>query len=155
MYTDRDMAEAQGRVRRVLAAWLPVIAALLMALVAALVVRVKALAYVSGAGLFIVTGFGFGFFLCPRLQYRQFLRDMNAGLAREMRGVIVSVAPDGEAEPHDGAWVLQVHILLDEEQDERIVYLNRSKREMFPPVGTHVRLKLYGRHIREAERLDT
>ena len=154
MYTDRDMAEAEGRVRRVLIAWVPIIALLLIALVAALLLRVKALAYVSGAGLFIAVAFGFGYFLLPRLRYRQFLRDMNAGLKREMRGVIVSVAPEAEAEPHDGAWVLPVHILLDEEQDERIIYLNRSKRALLPPEGTHVRVGLFGRHIREAERLE-
>ena len=38
---------------------------------------------------------------------------------------------------------------------ERIVYLNASKREGFPPAGTPVALRCFGRHIREVEVVET
>ena len=83
------------------------------------------------------------------MRYRLFLRDMRNGLTREMRGTILSVA--SEAEMQDGARVLPVHLMLTEEQDERIVYLNASKAADFPKPGAEVLVKLYGRHIRQVE----
>ena len=47
-----------------------------------------------------------------------------------MRGRVVSVADEPEFQ--DGAFVLPVHLLLADERDERIVYLNASKRAEFP-----------------------
>ena len=38
-------------------------------------------------------------------------------------------------------------IWLDSEDDERIIYLNVSKRDRFPGEGEWVRLRLYGRHV--------
>ena len=65
-----------------------------------------------------------------------------------MHGTIVSVSDTPEEQ--DGAMVLPVHLLLTEEQDERIVYLNASKADLFPKTGTEVLLRCCGRHIREA-----
>ena len=103
-------------------------------------------AFLSEALLAAAACFGISFFLWPCLRYRGFLRDMEEGLSREMVGSVVSVADTPE--PQDGALVLPVHILLTEERDEHIVYLNASKRDRMPPVGTEARFLLYGRHIR-------
>ena len=48
-----------------------------------------------------------------------------------------------------GVRVLPVRIFLNDEQDERIVYLNASKTAGFPAVGSEVKLSCFGRHIRE------
>jgi hypothetical protein len=81
-------------------------------------------------------------------------------------------------EAQDGARVLPVRIRLDEAslkaqgapgasvasrrmglesaqdtEDERIVYLNVSKRGLMPPEGTRVLLHCFGRHIKAVERI--
>lgn len=147
MYSERDTLEINRRIRRCRTALLPVLLAFLSLSVAGYIRRVRWLALGALALLAVSACFGIGFFLWPRLRYRAFLRDMSEGLSREMVGRVVSVAE--RAELQDGAMVLPVHILLTAEQDERIIYLNASKRDGMPPVGTEARFKLYGRHIRE------
>ena len=76
--------------------------------------------------------------------------EMEAGLSREMRGRIVEVS--NKEDLQDGVRVLPVRIYLEDEQDERIVYLNASKKDMFPNEGENVILHCYGRHIRGVEK---
>ena len=147
MYSEQDMREIKGRIDRYLAILLPGMAVILALIVLGYAKRVQWLAMGGMALMAVWVCFGLIFLLWPCVQYRRFLRDMQTGLSREMVGTVVSIA--GEPEPQDGARVLPVHLLLTEEQDERIVYLNASKREMMPPPGAEVRLKLYGRHIRD------
>lgn len=147
MYSENDNLEINRRINRVRIVLYPA-----LALCAALSVlgygrRIQWLAIGALVLMAATAVFGGAFFLWPCLRYRRFLRDMREGLSREMEGSVVSVSD--QPEPQDGARVLPVHLLLTKEQDERIVYLNASKREMLPPPGTEVRLKLYGRHIRE------
>lgn len=147
MYSEKDTLEINRRIRRYRLLLLPVLAVLAALCVVGYVRRVKWLA-LGGLALLAAAGcFGFIFFLLPCLRYQAFLRDMREGLSREMVGSVVSVSD--QAEPQDGAMVYPVHLLLTEEQDERIVYLNASKRDGMPPVGTEARFRLYGRHIRE------
>lgn len=149
MYTERDMIEINARIRRNWLVLAPVLAALAAVFAVGLARRVEWLA-MAGAGLLAAAlCFGITFFLLPNGRYRAFLTDMQDGLSREMTGRVVSVAEKPEMQ--DGARVLPVHILLAEEQDERIVYLNASKADRFPPVGTDVRLSLYGRHIKAVD----
>lgn len=147
MYSDKDMQEINRRIRKYRAALIPVLLIFLALAALGYVKRVKWLA-LGGLGLTAAAAcFGIIYYLWPCGRYQAFLRDMGEGLSREMVGSVVSVSD--QPEPQDGAQVLPVHILLTEEQDERIVYLNASKREHMPPVGTEARFKLYGRHIRE------
>lgn len=177
MYTDRDLAEINGRIRKNWMVLLPVLAVLVAAYVLALVVRVKWLALVAGAMIFVAACYGIIAWLWPNMRYRGFLRDMEAGLSRDITGTIVDVSD--AAELHDGAWVLPVRVELFEEEtagredmrsstladrleaqaaqstrNERIVYLNTSKREGFPEAGARVRLCCFGRHIKRVERLE-
>lgn len=147
MYSEDDFRMINRRIARCRAALIPALA--IPAALAALgyVKRVKGLALGGLALLAAAACFGIAFFLWPCLRYRGFLRDMREGLSREMVGSVVSVAD--APEPQDGARVLPVHILLTREQDERIIYLNASKRDQMPPLGTEARFVLYGRHIRE------
>ena len=174
MYSESDMREINGRIRR---DWLvlgPVAAALTAAYVYALSARVKWLAMAAGPLLFVALCFGFLFALWPNLRYRGFLKDMEQGLSRDVKGTIASISED--AQMQDGAMVLTVRVALDardarDEQarqtstlserlrleadeaatDERIVYLNASKREGFPGPGTRVVLKCFGRHVKSVE----
>lgn len=149
MYSEADRADIDRRVKRIAA----ILAAALIALIAltalALVKRVKVAALALAALTGAAAVFGVGFYLIPCLRYRAFLRDMREGLAREMEGTIVSIADAPET--HDGARVLPVRLLLTDAQDERIIYLNASRRDLFPEPGTRVKVRLFGRHIREVE----
>ena len=147
MYSEDDFRAIDRRIARIRAALIPVLTVFAALAALGYVKRVKWLALGGLSMLAAAACFGISFFLWPCLRYRGFLRDMEEGLSREMTGSVVSVADTPE--PQDGARVLPVHIFLTEERDERIVYLNASKRDMMPPVGTEARFKLYGRHIRE------
>ena len=173
MYTERDMAQINGKIRKNCLALGPVLAALAAAYVYALSARVKWLAMVAGPLLFVAACFGFLFFLWPNLRYRGFLRDMQQGLSRDVKGTIVSIS--GDEEMQDGAMVLPVRVRLDPDadaaeakqtsalaerlrletdddtRDERIVYLNASKRVGFPGPGARVTLHCFGRHVRSVE----
>lgn len=147
MYSEADIHEINRRIRRYRMRLIPVLIALLALSVLGYARRIQPLAMGALALTAAAAIFGIIFYLLPCLRYRTFLRDMSNGLSREMVGTVVSVSD--AIEPQDGARVQQVHILLTEEQDERIIYLNASKRDLMPPVGCKARFRLYGRHIRE------
>ena len=173
MYSERDMLEVNGRIRRGWLVLAPVLAVFAAAFVFALVKRNHALALVAAPLLIVAFIYGFVAHLWPNLRYRRFLQDMANGLSRDVRGVIVNVAE--AAELQDGAMVLPVRIQLTDDnsgaqngasalseriqqleagedtREERIVYMNASKRDLLPPVGTTVTLHCFGRHIRSAE----
>lgn len=151
MYSERDYADISRRVRRNWALLGALALALLALFAVALRGRVQWLAYASGLLLAVSSWFVFAFFQLPCLRYRRFLSDMQEGLSREMTGRVVDVSSDADLQ--DGARVLPVRLMLQDEQDERIVYLNASKQEDFPEAGTLVKLRLCGRHIREVELL--
>lgn len=174
MYSQRDLDEINGKIRKTLLVLLPVLAVLAAAYVLALAVRVQWLAMVAGPLMFVAVCYAIIASLWPNMRYRGFLRDMEAGLSRDVTGTIVEVSD--AAELHDGAWVLPVRVALSEEEtagrddmrsstiaerleaqsaqstrNERIVYLNASKREGFPAAGKQVRLCCFGRHIKSVE----
>ena len=173
MYSDRDMLEVNFRIRRGWLVLAPVLAVFAAAFVLALVKRNHTLALAALPLLIVTFIYGFVAHLWPNLRYRRFLQDMANGLSRDVQGVIVNVAD--AAELQDGAIVLPVRLQLTEiksdgqngistlseriqqleagedTREERIVYLNASKRDRLPPVGTTVTLKCFGRHIRSLE----
>ena len=174
MYTEQDMAVINGKIRKNWMVLLPVLAVLVAAYVVGLTVRLEWLSMVAGPMIFVAICYAILAHLWPNMRYRRFLRDMQDGLSRDIRGTIVGISDD--AELHDGAMVLPVRVVLAPEEtdgredmrssalaerlglqeaentrDERIVYLNVSKREGFPGPGTAVRLCCYGRHIKSVE----
>ena len=171
MYSDKDMAEINVRIRKNWLVLTPVLALLLAAYVYGLSARVQWVSMVAGPLLFVAACFGFLAYLWPNLRYRGFLRDMEMGLSRDVKGTILSISE--AAELQDGAMVLQVRVKLDtpeethtsalaerleaegaeDNRDERIVYLNATKRAGFPGVGSDVVLHCYGRHIKAVEAL--
>ena len=111
MYSERDMVEIDGRIRRAWLGLIPVLAVLAAVLVFALIKRIHWLALVAAPLLIVAFMYGFIARLWPNLRYRRFLRDMASGLSRDVRGVIVAVSD--EAELQDGAMVLPVHIQVE------------------------------------------
>ena len=168
MYSERDMIEINGRIRRAWAVLIPLLAVIAAAFIFALAARVRWLALAAAPLFIVVFMYGFIAHIWPNLRYRRFLKDMESGLSRDVRGVIVAIAD--EAEYQDGAVVLPVRLRLTEApeeasrgsalserlqketgedtREERIVYLNASKRAMMPQPGAAVTLRCFGRHIR-------
>lgn len=151
MYSEKDLIEINGKIKKNVRVWAPILVVLAAVYVAALFLRVQWLAYAAAVLISIAACYGILAYLIPNTRYRRFLMDMEAGLSREMRGRIVEVS--NKEDLQDGVRVLPVRIQLADEDDERIVYLNVSKAEGFPAAGTDVKLSCYGRHIKEVAAL--
>lgn len=171
MYTEQDMIEINGKIRRAWLALTPILVVIAGAEVFALAKRMHWLALAALPLFIAVFMYGFIAHLWPNLRYRRFLTDMQDGLSRDVKGVVLDIS--GTAEPQDGAMVLPVRLRLAEDsteptresalserlqlesgedtREERIVYLNASKRAMMPEPGSPVRLRCFGRHIRSVE----
>lgn len=147
MYTQQDMNEIVRRLKKYAAITGVLEAIVIAAFVTGLCKRWEVLVMVSGGLMFCVACYMLAMYTIPCLRYRRFLKDMNMGLGREIVGTVVEVS--GNEDLQDGVRVLPVRVLLKEEQDERIVYLNASKADLFPGEGAEVRLNCYGRHIKE------
>ncbi len=152
MYTQEDRTTIRQRIIKYSVITGVLCALLIAAFVVFLVKRNQPLAMVSSCAMFAVFCFMWCMFLYPCIHYRTFLVDMASGLTREMQGTIVEISNNEDLQ--DGVRVLPVRILLDAEQDERIVYLNVSKQDLFPGEGTRVNLSCYGRHIKEAATIE-
>lgn len=176
MYTEQDMSVINARIRKNLIVLTPILLAILAVYVYALSASLQWLAMAAGPLLFVATCYGILAYLWPNMRYRSFLQDMDSGLSRDMKGTIVEIS-DAE-ELQDGARVLPVRVRLDPEagegyvkasyhastearrlrldaepddDDERIVYLNVSKRQHMPAPGTKAVLHCFGRHIKSVE----
>ena len=147
MYTQNDKVE----IRQSIVKYALILLVMLIALIAVYVVGlnkgIQWLTQAAGLALYAVTCYMWIMYLWPCIRYSIFLKDMEKGLSREIAGRIVEVS--GEEELQDGVRVYPVRVLLDAEDDERIVYLNVSKSQEFPASGTQVRLSCFGRHIKE------
>lgn len=147
MYTQQDRLQIRKRIIKYCIVTGIAVAVLIALYVVALIQRWEACVMTAGAAIFAVICFGWLMFIWPCVRYSFFLKDMENGLTRVLNGSIVEVG--AQEDYQDGVRVLPVRILLTEEQDERIVYLNATKAEGFPGVGKQVELHCYGRHIRE------
>lgn len=147
MYTEQDRSQIKKRIAKYFVISGIIMAAMLALYIVGLIQRWEAVVMVDGTLMFVVACFAWLMFIWPCLRYNFFLNDMAKGLGREVAGSIVEVSEQEDYQ--DGVRVLPVRILLDVEEDERIVYLNATKAEGFPKAGEKVRLKCYGRHIKE------
>ena len=147
MYTQQDRDWIGKRLRKYIVIALVVLAALIAGDVVGMAKRWEVWVMVDGVLIFAAACFMWIMYIWPCLRYRRFLIDMQSGLAREVRGKILEISE--KEEDQDGVRVYPVHILLQEDLDERIVYLNVSKESMFPKAGESVRLVCFGRHIKE------
>jgi len=147
MYTEQDKLEIRQRIRKYTVILGILLAALLTLYVIGMIQRWEIGVMVIAAAIFAVICFMLSMFLLPCLRYKRFLKDMTEGLSREMVGSIVEISEQEDYQ--DGVRVYPVRILLKEEQDERIVYINVSKADRMPGKDVNVRLNCFGRHIRE------
>ena len=174
MYSQRDIDEINGKIRKNVIALAPVLAVILAAYIYALHAGIQWLAMVAGPLLFVAACYGILGWLWPNMRYRSFLYAMEDGLSRTVEGTVIEVCD--AAELQDGAMVLPVRLKLNaaeaeaaearhtsalaerlrleqpEEgggEDERLLYLNVSKRQGFPAPGTAVSLVCSGRHIKQ------
>ncbi|MBQ8972635.1 MAG: hypothetical protein IJ074_06095 [Clostridia bacterium] len=147
MYTEQDDRHIAGELRRYGIITGVLVVALLTVYILSLKYRWSAAAMVTACALFIAVAFMVLEYLWPCARYKRFLKDMREGLHRELEGTIVEIADQEDLQ--DGVRVLPVRIFLEDEQDERIVYLNADKRAQFPQAGAKVRVNCFGRHIRE------
>ena len=152
MYSERDYSEISHRIRKKGFTLGILLIVILGTYIFSFLQRIKWLAMVSGVLLFAVACFGFTFVLLPDIRYRNFLLDLSTRLTQEIKGTILSIAE--EAEPQDGVMVFPIHILLESDQDDHIMYLNSAKADGFPPVGSNVVLQCCGRHILKIEVVD-
>lgn len=168
MYTQRDLQQVNAALRREWFILGPVLLVLAGAYVYALAARVRWLAMVCGSLLFVVLCYGLLARIRPLMRYRRFLRDLEQGLTRQVRGTVLQIGE--RAELQDGAMVLPVRLLLAEGEpsvrreslaaerlnartgtddgNERILYINYSKRQAMPRVGQRATFTCFGRHIR-------
>ena len=87
MYTDRDYADCERRVRRCCLA-LGICAALFLGLfIAALKLRIRPMAIASSLALFLSVTFVIIYYLIPNVRYRTFLQDLAQGLISETVGL--------------------------------------------------------------------
>lgn len=148
MYTQQDREIIGKRLRKYVVIALVVLATLIAGDIVGMAKRWEAWVMADGALIFVVACFMWIMYIWPSIRYRRFLIDMQNGLARELRGRIVEVSETEEDQ--DGVRVCPLKIFLEDEQDERIVYLNVTKESMFPKTGAQVALVCFGRHIKEA-----
>lgn len=173
MYSQQDIDAIRGKLRKNVAVLAPVLAVILAAYIYALRAGIRWLAMVAGPLLFVAACYGILAYLWPNLRYQSFLQGMRDGLTRTVKGTILEIAD--KAELQDGAMVLPVRLKLDADEagaagarhtsalaerlrleepggeDERLLYLNASKREGFPAPGTAVSLVCSGRHIKQVD----
>lgn len=147
MYTEEDRIQIGRRLWRYALISAVLLGLLIAGDVVGMINRWELWVMVDGVIIFIVACYMWLMYLWPCIRYRGFLKDMQNGLSREIAGSIVEISQSEEVQ--DGVRVLPVRVFLEEEQDERIVYLNASKAGQFPKAGAHVRLNCFGRHIRE------
>ena len=147
MYTEQDRIQIRQRITKYSLITAVIFAAQIALLVVGLKQRWEIGIAVIACSMFAVICFMWLMFLWPCIRYSIFLKDMSEGLGREVVGSVVEVSQQEDVQ--DGVRVLPVRIFLESEQDERIVYLNSSKAEGFPKPGEKVRLKCFGRHIKE------
>lgn len=145
MYSEKDMAQINGKLKKNIIVLSIVTIIVLGGFIAALILGIEWLAMIMGPVTFMAVAYGFTAYIIPNARYRRFLKDVREGLSREMRGSVVEIS--GEEEEQDGVRVLPVRIHLADEDDERFVYLNASKKDQFAKEGDSVSMQCYGRHI--------
>ena len=146
MYTEKDVFLARKCLLRT-AGWMTAVLAVLLAGYAAALVQGRYAPAAVLAVVMLVFGLFFGdLLLMPRLRYARFLKEMGKGLRRSADCVLEHV--DAAVQMQDGVKVHALQVRLAD-GDSRIYYLNASKLDFLPEMGTGIRVVSYGRHVVE------
>lgn len=145
MYTQVDFDQAKAQVKKYMIILFAGIAVFLAVYIAAIIMGSEIMMLIDAILMLLYIMPVLGMWLIPAVRYKGFLREIETGLSRETLCAIEGV--DGEIQQQDGARVKDVHVRLAKDDDTRIFYVNVSKAELLPPVGTAVKLESSGRHI--------
>lgn len=150
MYSEQDGKIIRQRIRKYSVILAIGMAILLAAFIIGMTesVRSKALVMAAGIAMFAYACFMWVMLIYPCVKYNRFLKDMQEGLTKEIDCTILEIV--NKEEVQDGVRVLPVHVYLEDEQDERILYVNVSKLDQLPKAGAKAHLGCFGRHIKEA-----
>jgi hypothetical protein len=155
MYTDADFSGAKTSLNRFIALY-ALLAALLLGLFAySLVERIVWLAYAAAAAFVLATLFLWGNFGGRLVAWRRFLRDMRAGLEREVTGVIASI--DGQEALKEGLEFRALRLFTGEESDKaggRLLYVDSSRFPLPAGPGQKVRCRLFGNYVKGISMLE-
>lgn len=104
----------------------------------------------------LLTGFACAVLICdlkllPALRHKRFLEEMEKGLRRSVDCTLERL--NTQAQIQDGIRVYALHVRLKADGDSRIFYVNASKTDCIPVMGTVVRITGYGRHVVNCEEL--
>lgn len=144
MYTREDMRLANMLVRRYgLILFIP-LAFLLAGYVCAILAGSQTAMLCILLVAFWYSALEIALWLCPAVQYRAFLREMDKGLRRECLCCVEKI--NQNIQTRDGVRVFSLQVRL-QDGDTRIFYLNASKAEGFASDQKQIRLTAFGRHI--------
>ena len=151
MYSEQDKIEISKRLKKYVTI---MIVGLLVCLAVSVVgmlhsVRSLPLTMLGGVGLFVFACFMWMMFVYPNIKYGGYLKDMDQGLTKNMDCTVLEI--DEKEELQDGVRVYPVHVFLEDEQDERILYIDVSKMDQMPKKGEKAHFGCFGRHIKEAQ----
>lgn len=152
MYTAQDLERAQAQEKK----WALYSAALagvgIVLLVCALVVRVKALAYLGLLLPVMAAYFTFDVFFSPRHKYACFLQDMLNGRSHQAQCVIKEVDPQAR-HSEDGVQVHDVSVRVQGEEADSLFYWDDQRPLPQAAPEKPVRITAYGRYITNIEQL--
>ncbi len=148
MYTDQDLARAEGAKKKRLALAFSVLAIAVVVLVVGLVIRMEPLA-TFGTALFACLFYAaLELYAMPHVRYARYLRDIKEGLSRETDAEYVSIS----SAPRTSSGVLFYDFVVrvgPEPEDERLFYYDADKPlPNFAP-GAHVHITSFGNYITE------
>lgn len=151
MYNQNDMQEARRSLNRCCGLLVSMLVPLLAVYVLGIVKGRQGLMLAA-----LLAGFGWAVFICdlkflPARRYMRFLKEMEIGLRRSMDCTLERL--DMQVQIQDGVRVRALHVRLNAGGDSRIFYVNVSKTDFLPQMGTVVRLTGYGRHVVNCEEL--
>lgn len=149
MYSEAEYAQSKAAMKRFILVLSAVVLALAGAMVAALILDVEWLVYVSASVLTLASLFLWGNFGSRLFCWNRFLREMKIGLEREATGIIASI--DEEQATKEGIEFRAVRLFTGEESDKaggRLLYADVSRFPLPATVGQKVRCRIYGNYIK-------
>ncbi len=155
MYSEKDTLDAATKQRRFLLLFSLIAATLIGLVVADQFWRLLWLSYVASGLLAVASIFLWGTIGIRLYCWRRFLRDMNAGLERSVKGVIGSIEEDETTK--EGLEFRALRLLTGDDSDKaggRVLYVDASRFPLKAQVGQNVVCRIYGNYVKEIEVLE-
>jgi len=150
MYTDADFLGAKTSLKWFISLY-ALLAALLLGLFAySLVARIMWLTYAAAACFALASVFLWGAFGVRLAAWRRFLRDMQAGMEREVEGVISSIG-DSDTQK-EGLEFRAFRLMTGDESDKaggRLLYVDSSRLPLPAGPGQKVLCRLFGNYVKD------